>query len=84
MASSAAYFDDEPHSPDTPPPISPSTLPQAEVPEVSLVEEEATTGVTFTPEYGLVAFHNIHIADQEKAMDATEALGFVRLTQRAS
>jgi len=51
MASSTAYFDDDPETPDTPPPMSPSALPQAEVPEVSLVEEEATTGVTFTPEY---------------------------------
>ncbi len=43
--------DYSPESPSTPPMLSPSTLPEAEVPEVSLVEEEATTGVTFTPEY---------------------------------
>lgn len=30
--------------------ISPSVLPQAEVPEISIVEAEDVTGVTFSPE----------------------------------
>jgi len=37
-------------TPPTPPPLSPSILPQAVVPEVSMVEAEDVTGVTFTPE----------------------------------
>ena len=35
----------------TPPQLSPSTLPQAEELEVSMVEAEDVTGVIFTPEY---------------------------------
>lgn len=37
-------------TPPTPPPLSPSLLPAAEVPEVSMVEAADVTGVTFTPE----------------------------------
>lgn len=37
-------------TPPTPPPLSPSILPESEVPEVSMVEAEDVTGVTFTPE----------------------------------
>jgi hypothetical protein len=38
----------------TPPLLSPSLLPQDEVPEVSMVEQEDVTGVTFTPEYVVI------------------------------
>ena len=37
-------------TPSTPPKLSPSTLPEAEDLEVSKVEEEGATGVTFKPE----------------------------------
>ena len=47
------YFDEEQDQDGnrTPPLLSPSLLPQDEVPEVSMVEQEDVTGVTFTPEY---------------------------------
>ena len=47
------YFDGEQDQDGTrtPPLLSPSLLPQDEVPEVSMVEQEDVTGVTFTPEY---------------------------------
>lgn len=47
------YFDDDQDHDGTrtPPLLSPSLLPQDEVPEVSMVEQEDVTGVTFTPEY---------------------------------
>ena len=38
-------------TPPTPPPLNPNVLPESVVPEVSMVEAEDVTGVTFTPEY---------------------------------
>jgi hypothetical protein len=52
---------DHPDSPASPPLLSPSALPATgEVQEISLVEEEETTGVTFTPESA--SFHVGQIA----------------------
>jgi len=41
-------------TPPTPPPLNPNVLPESVVPEVSMVEAEDVTGVTFTPEYVLL------------------------------